>query len=240
VPKVDVGAKIITIERIIRSTGLLEALMAIASSENCKCFIVDSPFIVATEVKGFTLEQVVGVGSIVCTPECNVDADAVATAPTWGYGRYIGGRCFISGSIPGRPILKSVGYEIEEVNFDEIFELASKQHANGILYLPSYHERLEVEEEEGICGRLLSLNPLHPAGAIGKPRQSVCVNKIYRLSGPLARFTRNILALEDRPLIQAYEGLGELTLINFEIENSNSLLSTAAWLAILYTCGVSE
>jgi hypothetical protein len=239
-PKVEKGSKIIAIERIIRSTGLLEALMAIASSDGCKCFIVDSPFIATTNVKGFTVEQVVGVGSLVCTADCPVEADAVAVAPTWGYGRYIGGKCIVAGTIPGLPILRSVGYEVEEVDFDEVFDAAAKQYVKGVVYLPAFRERLEVAEEEGSCGRLLSLNPLHPAGAIGKPRQAVCVDKIYRLVGPLARLTHTILSVEDKPLIQTYGGLGELAIVGFDLDSSEAILSTAAWLSILYTCGTGE
>jgi len=223
-PKVEKGAKILTIERIIRSTGFLEALMAIASSSDCRCFIVDSPFIASTEVRGFALEQVIGVGSIVCTPECQVDADAIAIAPTWGYGRYIGGKCKVAGAVPGLPILRSVGYDVDELDFEEVFEATSRQPVKGILYLPSFAGRLEVEEEDGVCGRLLSLNPLHPAGAIGKPRQAVCVDKVYRLAGPLGRLTHNILAIEDKPLIQSYGGLGELAIIGFNIDSADTIL----------------
>ncbi len=236
-PRVEEGYKILPVERVVREPGLIEVFTSIASNEECRCFIVDSPFIVTANVKGFIVEQVVGVGSIVCSPECTVETDVVAAAPAWGYGRYIGGRCIVAGDIPGLTLLGSIGYHIEEARFADAFDMASKADIRGIVYLPSFAGRLEVEEVSGGCGTVYSYNPLHPVGALGKPRHSVCVDRVYTLAGPLGKLVKPLLGLNKVSLFSLYQSMGELLVVGFDVEYADRLLASALWLGVMYTCG---
>ncbi|ABM79905.1 hypothetical protein [Hyperthermus butylicus] len=238
-PQVEAGSKVILIEDIIRRPELVRSITTSGLANDCRCFITDSPFVAVVERQGFIVEQVIGVGSIICSPDCRVTEESARIhAPTWGYGRFIGGRCIVGGDADEILLtLKTLGYEVDVVGFNEFFEKLFREKVNGVLYLSAFSGDLAVNEEGGRCGTLYSFNPLHPAGVFGKPTSSACVDRIYSVAGPFAKYLAPVLGIDGRPIIYSVRGIGDGIVIGYEYLSSSGILATAGWLGVLYACG---
>ena len=108
---------------------------------------------------------------------------------------------------------------------------------NGVLYLPAFSSNLAVNEEDGRCGTLYSFNPLHPAGVFGKPVTPACVERIYSIAGPLAKYLTPVLGIDNKPIIYSVKGTGDGIVIGYEYLSSSGILAIASWLGVLYACG---
>ncbi len=238
-PYFDAGGVVYVIEDIIASEEVLqEAIAALLSG--CRCSIVDSPFVASVEARGFVVDRVVGVGSIVCEPGCIESRRGYRlTAPVWGQGRVIsrGQRCLVCGDSPSLSQLPALGIDTLRVGYHEFFDRVLRGGERGVLVLGRGLDPLEVVEDEGVCGVLRTSNPLHPAGALGKPRLQACVERIYRLEGPRARLLHNILYVNDKPVIARLEGMGNALVVMFDEEGSSKYPRIAATLGMLYECG---
>jgi hypothetical protein len=236
-PEIDKGYIVVPVESLIREPTKIEVFMSLARDEECKCFIVDTPFVATLNVKGFVVDQVIGVGSIVCTPNCELREGYRIEAPTWGYGRLIGGKCVLAGDIEGANLLGMLGYDIHRMSLAEAIEEATRGGKRTVIYLPSFEDRLYVSRSNGRCGRLYTFNPLHPAGAFGKPRHTTCLHETYELVGPYGKYASPLLAVEYKPFLYHIAGMGEALVIGARVEDLDAITSTAVWLGILYTCG---
>ncbi|ALL00615.1 hypothetical protein Pyrde_0565 [Pyrodictium delaneyi] len=237
-PQLPAGSTIYPIELLIKSPETIQKIALTASSDNCRCMIVDTPFTATVENKGFIIDQVIGVGSIICSPGCG-DSDIVLHSSTWSYGRIIARdtNCIAAAPSDFVMALKSVGISVREVDYEEFFDNVLKYGANGVMVLFDELNRLEITRENGLCGSLYSHNPLHPAGVVGKPGLHCCIDELYEIVGPRSRLMSPILAVGKKIVISQIKGMGEAVILSFNPASSSGYASLAGWLGALYACG---
>ncbi|HIQ24204.1 MAG TPA: hypothetical protein EYH50_04060 [Pyrodictium delaneyi] len=237
-PQLPAGSVVYPIETLIKSPDTMSSVLTAISSGSCKCMIVDTPFVATVENKGFIVEQVIGVGSIICSPGC-ARGEVVLHSSTWSYGRVVPGNseCIVAASKDFTSMLKSIGVHAFEVDYEEFFNLVLRRNSNGVMVLSDRINSLEIQRSNGRCGNLYSYNPLHPAGAVGKPGFTCCINEIYEIIGPRSKLLSHILAVDDKTIISQVRGMGEGLIVSFNIVSSTSYASLAAWLGVLYVCG---
>ncbi|KSW11765.1 hypothetical protein CF15_02860 [Pyrodictium occultum] len=237
-PQIPAGSVVYLIEHLLSEPGKLREVLSIISGGKCKCMIADMPFTAVLENNGFTVEQVVGVGSIICPPGCG-DSGVTVHASTWGYGRLVPGdrTCIVAASEEVAALIRSPGIRVVEVDYEEFFENVVRKGLNGVMVVSKDYGGLEVQERGGICGNLYSHNPLHPAGAVGKPSPSCCIENIYEIVGPRARLINKILSVNDVSIIGEVKGIGEGLILFFNPVRASGYASLAAWLGVMYACG---
>lgn len=237
-PQLPAGSVVYPIETIIKSPDTMSSVFTAISSGSCRCMIVDTPFVATVENKGFVIDQVIGIGSIICSPGCT-RGEVVLHNPTWSYGRVVPGNseCIVVASKDFTSTLKSIGVHAREVDYDEFFDLVLRRNSHGVMVLSDEINSLEIQRGSGRCGSLYSYNPLHPAGAVGKPGFTCCVNEIYEIVGPRSKLLSRILAVDDKTIISQVRGMGEGLIVSFNPVSSTSYTSLAAWLGVLYVCG---
>jgi len=243
-PYLPENSIVYTIEDLIEKPESIQDVLASLLS-GCSCAIIDSPFTATVDVKGFRVNKVIGVGSIVCEPSCGVSRSGYRlTAPAWGQGRIIrrGLECLYYGNDAYRAQLASLGFKVINKEFNDIVEAVTRGSKRGVIILDEDAAPLEVEPTPGTCGVLRTTNPLHPAAALGKPRLHGCARPLYRLTGPLARLATPLLYLEDKDntVVSKIEGLGSALVLHSEPAAMTRHLQLAAWLGVLYECGAAE
>ncbi|NOZ88508.1 MAG: hypothetical protein GXO15_01135 [Crenarchaeota archaeon] len=232
-PYFDAGSAVLLIEDVLREPELLgQWLMGHAG---CRCAIIDSPFSARVERRGLSVDLTIGVGSIVCSPGCG--EDAVLAEPAWGQGRLLGGDCVFHGDCGElRAGLAALGFKLKRVGLHEFFEVVGREGVNGVAVLGPDSDALEVEPRGGVCGRLRGRNPLHPAGAVGKPGLEGCVEETFDLVGPRSRLLTPVLQLGGRDIIYSYSGMGDSVVIGYSLASASKYPRLAAWLGALYAC----
>jgi hypothetical protein len=262
VAKIDAGSRILPIEVALNNpAGFEKAIELIAESyskSGCRCIIVDYPFPVYARIEEqnhmHVLSYVVGVGSIVCSPGCNITSlrDAgvkllETTAPGWGYGRLIGGKSICRGLVGDllKDIMALFGIGIDDQNLDvgEILRRSHRpQQESVVIELPQAplddgKLRLFIERRGTICGVLATENPLHPLGIFGKPGFSTCAREVYEVVGTIGQIHEVILYADSTPLALKRHSLGEVFIIGYDVAKSDHLLRVASKLGALYECG---
>ena len=240
-PYIDAGSVVYPIEHLLDNPDIIAEVIASISDE-CRCAIIDSPFIVSVEQGGLSVEYSLGVGSLVCSPGCSLTEGLKLLEPAWGRGRVLGGSgftCVTAGDYLGTE-LSMLGISVKPLgSLYEFFDTVTRQARRGIAVLPLVGGELEVEKVRSLCGRLYSRNPLHPAGAIGKPGVNACCEDVHVLLGSRGRMLNPILALGNTIVISSIHGMGEGIVYGYDPVNAGSKhLRLAGVLGILYTCGV--
>ncbi len=243
-PYFSENSVVYVIEDILRDHGVVNEIIARIAS-GCKCSIIDSPFAATLTVKGFVVERVVGVGSVVCEPRCSGSKGSYRIVnPTWGQGRVVrrGLECLYHGPPSYRAQLAGLGLRVVDTGFHSLVEMSTKKAMHGVAIIDNAADLLEVEELPGTCGRLGTPNPLHPASAFGKPGVYACAEPLYQLVGPLGRLTQTLLYISDtsKPVISRIEGIGSALLIQTDLGNASRNIQVAATLGMLYECGAAE
>jgi hypothetical protein len=243
-PYFDAGSAVYPVEKLLEEPEVLASIAAQAGGE-CRCAIIGSPFVATVERMGARLEYTVGVGSIVCSPDCGSGEgkrQLVLAEAAWGQGRVFGSapRCVVAGGDAVRE-LALFGVKTTPVDLHGFVESVLRRGKRGLAVLPHIADALEIERVGGICGRLHSRNPLHPAGAVGKTGVEACCSDAYTLVGRIARLAAPILALDNTVVISTITGLGECLILGYNpITSSSRYLRLAGILGILYTCGVES
>jgi hypothetical protein len=245
VPHFSENSIVYAIEDIIRDDNVFASALS-RLMRGCRCAIIDSPFAATLENKGFTVDRVVGVGSIVCEPGCEGGEDGGyrLAAPAWGQGRVLkpGLDCVFYGSERLRGQLAALGFRVEARGFNELLDMVTREGKRGVAFLDEEADSLSVERLEGGCGVLKTTNPLHPAGAFGKPGLHACAEEIYGLQGPAARIASPVLHLSsrERVVVSRVEGLGNALIIHTDPESASRHIRVASWLGALYECGIAS
>jgi hypothetical protein len=232
------------IEDIIAEPSLFNDIVSSLVS-GCKCAIIDSPFTSTVTSNGFTVERVIGVGSVICEAGCKQgNHGKLLASPAWGQGRIVkrGIECLYYGAEEYRVQLAGLGLRVKDADFRTVIEETTKYPKRGIIFLDNDADPLHVEEAPGLCGVLGTTNPLHPAAAFGKPKLHGCAKPIYKLVGPLERLATPLLYIEEssNPVISKIEGLGSAAIIHTDPSSATRHIQLATWLGILYECGTSE
>ena len=236
-PYFDAGSIVVPIEALIENPEVLGTYLL--GSRGCRCSIVDSPFVASVMRGGLRLDYTVGVGSLVCGAGCGGGDEALVLAePAWGSGRIIeGGECVFYGSCGELEAgLAALGFRLRRVKGLQLFiDEVTKAGARGVAVLDDA-DPLSVEPAGGLCGVLRSRNPLHPAGVVGKPGLSGCIERLYRVVGPQRRLLAPILGLGDETVVAEVKGLGEGLLVGYEPSSASKHLRLAAMLGAVYEC----
>lgn len=241
-PYIDAGSVVYPIEHLLDNPDSVAGVIA-SIGEECRCAIVDSPFVASVERGGLSVEYSVGVGSLVCSPGCGFTGGLKLLEPAWGRGRVLGGdlapTCVTVGEYSGTE-LSVLGINVKPLgSLHEFFDAVTRQARRGIAVLPLASGELEVERVGSLCGRLHSRNPLHPAGVVGKPGVNACCEDVHVLVGSRGRMLNPVLALEDTTVISTIQGMGEGIVYGYDPLSAGSKhLRLAAVLGMLYTCGV--
>lgn len=236
-PRLAEGAEVVPVEEILRRPR--DVLRLLVTARSCRCHIVDYPFTVLASRDGVRVRITVGIGSIVCSGGCGVGG-WLLEEPAWCYGRRIGDcKCLYHGPGEGAAMLEALGVHVEVVgSLGELLDSAARG-ARGVALLPG-SKSLEVSVGGGVCGRLRSMNPLHPVGVFGKADGHVCVERLAEPVGPAARGLTPLLGIGRKTVAWLFRGMGEAVLYGFEPSEAPSPLGVAALVGALYTCGVED
>ncbi len=232
--RVDEGWEVLLVEDIIRDSGSIKTLQDVVA---CNCIMVTSPTTARLCRDGFCVDLAIGVGSLICPPGCGA-SEWRLSQPIWCYGVRIGaGKCTCIGSCV-KHVRYMLGSEGETASVSTLHELLSGLEAGQRMLVVLPETRfLDVEVSGGFCGRLSSVNPLHPGGVVGKPGFDSCIGEYAYPVGPASRLLLPVLKLRGRPVLWSYEGLGEAVVLGFNPERASGAVVLAALMAALYICG---
>jgi hypothetical protein len=233
VPKLEAGWEVIPIEMLLSNPAKL--VSAYRAAKECKCILIDAPFVATVEREGLVVDLAIGVASLVCSRPCGFSPWRLSR-PAWGSGvRVAEGRCAYYGDEVGDLVVELGvnGYELSSL--DDVFKQAERG-VNAIACLADA-TGLEVEKLPGFCGVIEAVNPLHPLAVIGKPYLAGCIGEYARLVGPRARLASPLLRLAKRPIAWSYEALASALLLGFKPSTASLHLKLAALLGVLYACG---
>ncbi len=245
-PTMRLGSPILPIERLLNNPESINdfLLLTINKSDECFCVVAGSPFVASVSYGDIVIDYTVGTGSVLWSHKCtNINSKVKLAEDVWVPGRVVkpGLKCIIHDSVGNvSALLRSIGFSVESHPYHEVIDRALKTRIKGVIVLDDSVDSMEIDRIEFICGNLSTPNPLHPAGVVGKPHFSVCVKDLYTLIGPRSRLLFPLLTVDGVPLISVVNGLGEAIVIGFNVIDSHPLLRLAAYLGLLYTCGVDS
>ncbi len=245
-PDMKEGSFAIDVSQIIRhpGTGINYYTRFIKLCESC--VIVEKPSIITI---GGGLDVVLGVGSLVCRT-CPDDLTEEATRegirvhklklPAWIDGKSVtkNNRCYTN-SLEDARFLENLGVEVLETDNSILEMLLEPSGIQGRYFIVlDKVQGLYVDYFNRICGRLRTLNPLHPAGVFGKLGVHVCLEGGAFLSEKLARFAEKILLVDEKPIILKIELLrGTVFLPSVGFEKVSSVpVRAAVMLGAIYEC----
>ena len=212
----------------------------------CRCIVVDSPSVVEVQFRGRVLSYVIGSGSLVCEPGCSIDERELESvvlrlkAPAWVSGRLAGEEScglFMEAEEAQAlaPYLKS-SKVYASPTIEEFFGFIDNG-GRGALSLPSVERGLEIEEDIGVCGAIMTGNPLFPGAFLGKSGFEVCVGRVFKLFGRYGRRVEWVLSLNGYGLVGHVKSMGEGLVLAYNAASGGELLQLSATLGLAYVCG---
>lgn len=246
-PTMRLGSRVLPIERLLNNPESIDDFLPLTSSKSneCFCVVAGSPFVASVSHGDLVIDYTIGTGSVLCSHKCtNINSEVKLIEDVWVPGRIVkpGLRCVVHDSIGVvSALLRFIGFNVDNRPYYEVIEETLKTRTRGVVVLDDSVDSMEIDRVEFICGNLSAPNPLHPASVVGKPHFSVCVRDLYTLIGPRSRLLFPLLTIDDDvPLVSLVSGLGEAIIIGFNVIDSHPLLRLAAYLGVLYTCGVDS